>query len=78
MILHIESVYGDTILHTNFIEETELRKKTIELLNLVGEKEFPSAFCLRYNCSTINYEDNIKVDYIIDLDTALVYKPIYL
>ncbi len=77
MILYIESVYGDMLLHGKRIEESELRKKANELLKLVSAKEFPSAFCMRYDYEELPFDSHIKVDYVVDLDTSWVYKPIY-
>ena len=77
MKLYIESVYGDIIIHGKRIEDEELREITKELLNLVGEKEFSSAFIMRYGYEELPFDIHTKVDYVIDLDTHLVYKPKY-
>lgn len=77
MILFVESVYGDTMLHGNRFEGKELRQAVKQLLNVVSEEEFVSAFCMRYQYSVVPYDPNAKADYVIDLDTHWVYKPIY-
>ncbi|MDD4474909.1 MAG: hypothetical protein PHV95_03820 [Eubacteriales bacterium] len=77
MIFYIESVYGDILLHGKGIGESELREKTKEIFNLVSEKEFPSAFGMRYGYEVIPFDPHVKVDYVIDLDTHWVYKPVY-
>lgn len=75
LIIEIESVYGDMLLHGNFMEETELRAKVNELLTLVREKEFVSAFCMRFGYEILSVDSDVKADYRIDLDTHWIYKP---
>ena len=77
MILYIESVYGDVLLHGKRMEESELRKKADELLKLVGAKDFLSAFCMRYDYEKLPFDPYMRVDYVVDLDTNWVYKPVY-
>ena len=77
MILEIESVSGDVLLYGKRLCEAELRERVESLLGLVDEEEFPSAFCLRYGYETIEYDPNLKIDFVIDLDTHWVYKPKY-
>lgn len=77
MILEIESVYGDAIIHGKHFCESDLRTIVKELLSYVNESEFVSNFCMRYEYELLPYDDNIKVDYIIDLDTHLLIKPKY-
>ncbi len=75
MILYIESVYGDTLLHGKPFGEADLRTKVQKLLTLVREEEITSAFCSRYDYETVPFDPFLKADYVIDLDTHLVYKP---
>ncbi len=77
MILEIESVYGDAIIHGKHINGNELRTIVKELLTYVDESEFVSIFCLHYGFELIPAPKNIKVDYTIDLDTHIVIKPKY-
>ena len=77
MILRIESVYGDVLLHGQTLGESELRQKMKELLNTVSEKEFPSAFGMRYGYEVLPFDPHMKADYVMDLDTHYVYKPEY-
>ena len=77
MILYIESVYGDVLLHGKSMEESELRRRTNERLKLVSAKDFLSSFCMRYDFEELPFDPHMKVDYIVDLDTNWVYKPIY-
>ena len=77
MILEIESIYGDVIVYGKHFNENELRMIVKELLTYVSEREFVSAFCLRYGFEPISDSENIRVDYTIDLDTHKVVKPKY-
>ena len=74
MILEIESSYGDLLIHGKNITEVELRAAVKELLTLVNEEEFPSAFCLRHNFEPLPYDSDTQVDFTIDLDTHWVIK----
>ena len=77
MILEIESIYGNVIIHGKHFNGNELRTIVKEMLTYVSESEFTSAFCLRYGFEAIPFSENIKVDYTIDLDTHMVIKPKY-
>lgn len=75
MIIEIESVYGDMLVYGKCLEHNELRIIVKELLTLVGEQDFASSFCLRCGYEPIPYDQDIKIDYTIDLDTHMVIKP---
>ncbi len=77
MIIEIESVYGDKLIHGKYLEQNKLQSSVKELLLSVGERNFVSAFCAQFGYDPIAYNSNIKIDYTIDLDTHLVIKPKY-
>lgn len=77
MILEIESVYGDAVIHGKRFSESELRAKIKEVLSVVGERDFPRAFCMRFGYEPVTAADGVDVDYTVDLDTHLVVKHIY-
>ncbi len=77
MILEIESVYGDAIIHGKYFNGNELRTIVKELLTYADESEFVSIFCKRYGFELIPDSKDIKVDYTIDLDTHMVIQPKY-
>lgn len=77
MIIEIESVDGNLLIHGKRIEQNELQSSTKELLLSIGEQDFVSAFCTRFGYEPIDYDSDIKVDYMIDLDTHLIIKPKY-
>ena len=74
MLIEIESVYGDKIIHGRHFNINELENAIKELLETVNEKNFVPAFCSRFQYEEIPYSDHIPVDYTIDLDTHLLFK----
>ncbi|WP_267339640.1 MULTISPECIES: hypothetical protein [unclassified Gilliamella] len=40
-------------------------------------QDFMSVFCARYIYDIYPYDESIQVDYVVDLDTYSVYKPVY-
>lgn len=76
MLIEIESVYGDKVLHGKALTLNVLRDCVNTILEQIDEKDFSSAFCARLNYEEISCIDT-DVDYIIDLDTRLVYAPKY-
>ena len=77
MIIELESVYDNILLYGRNLKQNELKAIMEELLVLVGEKNFLSSFCMRYKYEIIPYDNNIKVDYVLDLDTHTIIKPKY-
>ncbi len=77
MLIELESVYGDKLLHGGRLEREELQNAIKEILQTVAERDFPSAFCARYGYEELPYSDITCVDYVIDLDTHLLIKPKY-
>lgn len=77
MIVEIESVYGDSLLHGRKMTLSEIDKMMKEVLNVASEKEFIEVFCNKTGCEVLGYQSDVYVDYIIDLDTHIVYKPRY-
>ncbi len=75
MIIEIESVYGDMVVCGKLLEQNELQVIVRELLTLVREQDFASSFCFCYGYESIPYDQDIKIDYTIDLDTHMVIKP---
>ena len=81
MIIEVESVHGDTIIHGKNFSESELRTVIKELLSSADEFNFVSIFCMRCGYELLPYDNSVEVDYIvdyiIDLDTHLLIKPKY-
>ena len=74
MLIEIESVYEDAIIHGKSLSRQELQTITKELIAEVGEENFINIFCLRFNYEKITYNSQIRSDYIIDLDTHTIKK----
>lgn len=77
MLIEIESVYGDKIIHGRHLSINELKSAMEEILEIVNEKDFTPVFCSRFQYEVIPYSNDIRVDYRIDLDTHLLFKPKY-
>ena len=77
MLIEIESVYGDKIIHGRHLSISELKSAMEEILEIVNEKDFTPVFCSRFQYEVIPYSNDIRVDYRIDLDTHLLFKPKY-
>lgn len=77
MLIEIESVFGDKILHGKYLTKLELENVMNELFETVDERDFISVFCIRYEYEEIQDSNDIRVDYVIDLDTHQLIKPEY-
>lgn len=77
MLIGLESVYGDKLIHGSHLDRKQLQNAVIEILQTVTEKEFLCAFCARYGYEELPYSGTVRVDYIIDLDTHLLIRPKY-
>lgn len=77
MLIELESIYGDKIIHGKHLTRRNLQHALDEILKAVGERDFLSVFCARYGYEELQYADTIKVDYVIDLDVHLLIEPKY-
>lgn len=77
MLIEIESVYGDKIVHGRHLSINELKSAMEEIFEITNEKDFTSAFCSHFQYKEIPYSNDVRVDYRIDLDTHLLFKPEY-
>ena len=77
MLIELESVYGEKLIHGHYLKRDELQNAITEILQVVTEEDFLSAFCARYGYEELPYTDPTCVDYVIDLDTHLLIKPKY-
>lgn len=76
MLIGIESINGDVLLSGKVASVGQLKQRMIAVLSDVSENDFVAVFCVRYGYDVYPYDENITVDYVIDLDTHLVYQPI--
>ena len=77
MLIELESVYGDKIIHGKHLTKNELQSAMKEILENSAETDFLSVFCSRFGYEELPYTDAVQVDYIIDLDTHLLINPQY-
>ncbi len=73
MIIEVESYLGDTLITGKVSSIEQLRHQMLSVLLQVGEKDFVPFFCARYGFDIMPYDDYIKVDFRIDLDTHKVF-----
>lgn len=77
MLIEIESTFGDTLLHGKCLPAAELKSQVKHILFEAGEEGFISVFCARCQYEVLPDLSNEPVDYVIDLDTHLIYAPTY-
>lgn len=82
MLIYIEVYPKDRLLNGPKCSVSALKKRVSDILKEAQTKDFISIFCARYNFEELPLEDlpineNIKVDYYVDIDAALVHKPSY-
>jgi len=77
LLIELESIYGDKLIHGSHLDRDELQTALKQILQTFTEKDFLSVFCARYGYEDLPYSDTVHVDYTIDLDTHLLVKPKY-
>lgn len=77
MLIEIESLNGDMLLSGKVSSVGQLKQQVMNVLAEVGRNDFVAIFCARYGYDIYPYDQDIKVDYVIDLDVYKVYRPIY-
>lgn len=77
MLIELESIYGDKLIHGSHLDRDELQTALKEILQTATEKEFLAVFCVRYGYEELPYSNTVCADYTIDLDTHLLIKPKY-
>jgi hypothetical protein len=77
LLVEIESIWGNKILSGKKCSKIELWQKMNDALKFTGTEEFTAIFCRMFLFEEINFSDNVRVDFIIDLDTHLVFAPKY-
>ena len=77
MLIKIESFYGDSLFSGKVSSIGQLKHRVMTVVADCDIQDFISVFCARYSYDIYPYDESIQVDYVIDLDTYLVYKPVY-
>ncbi|WP_310603785.1 hypothetical protein [Anaerosporobacter sp.] len=77
MLVFIESFFGDRLIYGEKCTEEQLREKFNQTVKLTELADFTPLFCSMFDFQELPYNEKIYVDYVIDLDTYLVYAPQY-
>jgi len=77
MLIYIESFWGDRLISGKKCTENEVRKKFKEAVKITETADFTALFCRIFQFDEYPLAKDIQVDFIIDLDTHLVYRPHY-
>ena len=77
VLILIESFPRDRLISGKSCSAKELEERFRQVLKLAGEKDFADVFCRMYGFEEYLMEKDIPVDFVIDLDTHLLYRPRY-
>lgn len=77
LLIELESAYGDRRICGKKLEEREIVEAMDLFLENGEEESFLSKFCARFGYEEVQRGENCRVDYVIDLDTHLLIKPVY-
>jgi len=78
MLVFIESFYGNRLLTGKRCSEKELWQRMKCVVGKIEKTEdFTPLFCRLYEFDELPMCDDTEVDFVIDLDTCLVYSPQY-
>ncbi|WP_010252790.1 hypothetical protein [Acetivibrio cellulolyticus] len=78
MIVEIDGYYNSSIVYGRKCTKKALKEMYLKALSLtVDIRDLPGIFCRLYNFEEFPYTSEIFVDYVIDTDTNLIYKPRY-
>ncbi|MCL2545406.1 MAG: hypothetical protein FWE77_05745 [Clostridia bacterium] len=74
-MVYIESYFGDALIAGKKCSERELREKAKKALELSEANNFVALFCRMFKFEEHPLQKDVQVDFVIDLDTHLVYAP---
>ena len=77
MLIYIESLWGDRIISGKKCTEKELKEKFKKVIKIVEAEDFTALFCRMFNFEEYFLDEDIQIDFVIDLDTHLIYTPHY-
>ena len=75
MLIYIEMYPKDRLLNGPKCSVSELKKRLAKILAEAETKDFISIFCAQYNFEEMPLNENIEVDYYMDIDAGLIHKP---
>lgn len=77
MLVWIESYQGDRLISGKKCSEKELREKMNFILEINEGEDFTAIFCRMHQFDEYPLSKDIRVDFVIDLDTYRLYAPKY-
>lgn len=77
MLVYIESFYGDKLISGKKCTEKELREKFKKVIEISEPADFTPLFCRMFRFQEQFLDEEVQVDFFIDLDTHLIYTPRY-
>jgi len=77
LLIRIDSFFGDKLISGARCTEKDLKEKFDKIIKVAEATEFTALFCRTFQFEELSTDAYIRVDYVIDLDTHLVYAPRY-
>lgn len=78
IIIEIDSFYRQAIVYGKKYTKQEVKKMYLKVHALTTNlTEIPELFCRLYYFKQLLYSPDIKVDFVIDTDTNIIYFPQY-
>ncbi|MFS0595095.1 hypothetical protein AB1L05_26390 [Cytobacillus horneckiae] len=78
LVIEIEGYFLQVLLIGKSCSEQQLKEKYLQAKELSYDlKDLPPAFCKLHNFELIPYDCDIKVEFVIDIDTDRIYTPTY-
>ncbi|MGG3738925.1 hypothetical protein [Aeribacillus pallidus] len=78
LIIEMDGFFHQVLLTGKKCSKQQLKQKYLQAKELTFEKnDLPDVFCRLQNFEQIPYDNEIKVDFVIDTDTDRIYSPSY-
>ena len=77
MLVEIESYFGDRLISGKKCTENQLREKYMQAIKIADASNFTELFCRMFSFEEYPLSDDVQVDFVMDLDTNIVYAPQY-
>ncbi|MGE6258440.1 hypothetical protein ACQKCU_11080 [Heyndrickxia sporothermodurans] len=78
MIIEMDGYFLHVLLTGKRCSKAQLKLKYLQAKEITYEiKDLPAIFCRLHNYEQISYVSDVKVDFVIDTDTDIIYSPSY-
>ena len=77
MVIEIESIYGNKLLHGKKKEFEQIKCALTDNSEMISMEEFLNGILFRFGYEELPYDESVEVDYVLDLDIGKIYKPKY-